>query len=114
MIQCSDCEHFTREAGGRVGFRCDPFVNIQEAECLAKWQLLRSGELTQKVDRLVTAYEATLEIYRRMQPLQEKMFRHMEQEIDEVEDADAWKYGDAPDEDETGDGAADDDSFRPL
>jgi hypothetical protein len=100
MLQCSDCEHFMREAGGRVGFKCDPFTNIKEPECLAKWQLLRSSELTRKMDRLVAAYEATLELCRRMQPLQEKMFRHMEQEIDDAEDADAWKYGDPEDGDE--------------
>lgn len=97
-----------REAGGRVGFRCDPFTNIKEPECLAKWQLLRSSELTQKMDRLVAAYEATLEIYRRMQPLQEKMFRHMEQEIDEAEDTDAWKYGNSDDDD-----AGEDDEHGP-
>ncbi len=100
MLQCSDCEFFMREAGGRVGFKCDPFTNIKEPECLTKWQLLRSSELTQKMDRLVAAYEATLELYRRMQPLQEKMFRHMEQEIDESEDVDAWKYGVSQDDDE--------------
>ena len=61
---------------------------------------------TQKMDRLVAAYEATLELYRRMQPLQEKMFRHLEQEIDDAEDADAWKYGDP----EEGDEGEDDES----
>ncbi len=108
MMQCSDCEFFMREAGGRVGFKCDPFTNIKGPECLAKWQLLRSSELAQKMDRLVAAYEATLEIYRRMQPLQEKMFRHMEQEIDEAEDTDAWKYGHSDDDDE-----GEEDEFRP-
>jgi len=112
MIQCSDCEYFMREAGGRVGFKCDPFTNIKGPECLAKWQLLRSSELTQKMDRLVTAYEATLEIYRRMQPLQEKMFRHMEQEIDEVEDSDSWKYGDTSNDEPGDDGEEEDDSRR--
>jgi len=44
-----------REAGGRVGFKCDPFTNIKGPECLAKWQLLRSSELTQKDDELPSA-----------------------------------------------------------
>jgi hypothetical protein len=40
MIQCSECEHFHQKAGGEVTFTCNPFNNIKEAECLAKWQLL--------------------------------------------------------------------------
>ena len=93
MIQCGECEYFVRGPGGQLGFRCDPFSTIKEPECLVKWQLLRTNEMTQKLDRLVAAYEATLEIYKRLQPLQEKMFRHMEHEIDDTEEADSWKYG---------------------
>ncbi|MCG8408497.1 MAG: hypothetical protein MI923_25125 [Phycisphaerales bacterium] len=93
MMQCHDCELFVRGPTGQATFKCDPFTNIKEPECLAKWQLLKTGELTHKMDRLVKAYEATLDIYRRMQPLQEKMFKHMEREIDEVDEADSWKHG---------------------
>lgn len=100
MIQCSECEHFLRGPGGQIALKCDPFSTIKEPECLAKWQLLKSGELTQKVDRLVAAYEATLSLYRRMQPLQEKMFKHMEREIEETEEGDAWKYEDDEDDEE--------------
>ncbi len=100
MLQCSECEHFNRGPGGQLSFRCDPFSNIKEPECLMKWQLLRTAELTQKVDRMVAAYEATLQMYKRIQPLQEKMFRHMEQEIDEAEESDSWKYGDTEDDDD--------------
>jgi hypothetical protein len=110
VIQCSECEFFMRGPGGQLAFKCDPFATIKEPECLVKWQLLRSSEMMMKIDRLVSAYEATLEIYRRLQPLQEKMFRHMEQEIDETEEADSWKHGleedledDATDEDEDDD-----------
>lgn len=99
MLQCSECEYFSRGPGGQISFRCDPFSTIKEPECLTKWQLLRTAELTQKVDRMVAAYEATLAMYRRIQPLQEKMFRHMEQEIDDVEESDSWKYGDNDEED---------------
>lgn len=99
MIQCHECEHFNRGPGGQASFSCDPFGNIKEPECLVKWQLLRNSELTQKIDRMVRAYEATLEIYRKLQPLQEKMFRHMEREIDDVEEADSWKLS-ADDEDD--------------
>lgn len=106
MLQCSECEHFSRGPGGQISFRCDPFSTIKEPECLTKWQLLRTAELTQKVDRMVAAYEATLAMYRRIQPLQEKMFRHMEQEIDDVEESDSWKYG----ADDEGDDEEEDDS----
>ena len=41
MIQCKDCEYCKTEADGRRTFLCDPFVNIKEPECLAKWQLIR-------------------------------------------------------------------------
>lgn len=114
MIQCSECEFFHRGPGGQVAFRCDPFSTIKEPECVTKWQLLRSTELSQKVERMVSAYEATLELYRRMAPLQEKMFRHMEQEIDDIEESEAWKYGDGDEEEEDerdtdwGDGFAED------
>ena len=101
MIQCTDCEYFARGPGGQVTFRCDPLTNIKEPECLAKWQLLRSAELAQKMDRMVSAYEATLAVYKRLQPLQEKMFRHMEREIDETEESDSWKYGDDGEEEDT-------------
>ena len=108
MIQCEDCEHFSRGPNGQVTFRCDPLKNIKEPECLAKWQLLRSAELAQKMDRMVSAYEATLAVYQRLQPLQEKMFRHMEREIDDVEETDAWKYGDEDEEGDEGEHPEDD------
>ncbi len=100
MIQCSECEHFVRGPAGQIALKCDPFSTIKEPECLAKWQFIKSSELTQKMDRLVAAYEATLSIYRRMQPLQEKMFEHMEREIRETEEGDAWKFSDEDDNDE--------------
>jgi hypothetical protein len=33
-------------------------------------------------------------MYRKFAPLQEKMFRHLEREIDEAEEADRWKFAD--------------------
>jgi hypothetical protein len=99
MLQCSQCEFFVRGPGNQVGFRCDPFSTIKEPECLAKWQLIKSGEVARQMDRMVRAYEATVKMYERLAPLQEKMFRHMEREIDEYDEAEQWKHGDA-DEDE--------------
>jgi hypothetical protein len=95
MIQCSDCELFVQGPGGQVGFKCNPFTNVKEPECLQKWQLI-------KLDMMVKAYEATLEMYRKLAPLQEKMIRHMERELDDIDDADAWKYS-YEEEDEEGD-----------
>jgi hypothetical protein len=74
-------------------FSCDPYANIKEPECLAKWQLI-------KIDRMVAAYEATLAMHERMAPLQERMMRHMERELDEAEDADRWKFLDDEDEED--------------
>ena len=95
MMHCSDCEFFTEGPNGRPHLLCDPFGNIKEPECLTKWQLL-------KLDTMVQAYQATLAMYERLAPLQERMFRHMEQELDEAEEGDSWKYR-ADDEDDEGD-----------
>lgn len=105
MMQCKDCEYFVQGPAGQFTLRCDPFSTIKEPECLAKWQLLRIDAQLAKLDMMVRAYQATLDMYKRLAPLQEKMFRHMEREIDEADDADSWKrtYGDddeRPDDDE--------------
>jgi len=78
---------------------CDPFATIKEPECLTKWQLVQLTVLAQ-------SHQATLEMYQRLAPLQEKMMRHVEREIDEADDADRWKTGDFDVEDE------DQDPFR--
>lgn len=93
MIQCSQCEYFIRGPGGQIGFKCDPFSTIKEPECLAKWQFV-------KIEAMVQAYQATIEMYRRLAPLQEKMFRQMQREIDDIDEADKWKYQDDEDQDE--------------
>lgn len=100
MIQCRDCEYFQRGPDGTVAFACDPFSTIKEVDCLVKWQLI-------KLDSMVRAYQATVQMYQRMAPLQEKMLRQMEREVDEVEEADAWKYQ-YDDEDDDLDDADDD------
>lgn len=100
MIQCSECEYFHRDAAGRISFTCDPFSTIKEPACIAKLQLLRETENGQKLDRLVNAYESTLSIYRRLQPMQEKIMEHMEREISETEETDSWKFGNEEDDDD--------------
>jgi len=87
MINCRDCEHFIEDDSGQVRFACDPFKNIKEPECLAKWQLI-------KINQMVAGYQATLDYYQKLAPLQEKMFKVMEREIDDLNEADKWKVDD--------------------
>ncbi len=95
MIQCSDCEFFHRLPDGSAHLRCDPYTNIKEPECLHKWML-------HDLQSLKNSYEKTLAMYRRLAPLQEKMMRHMEREIDDIDEADRWKLGyDDEDDDDT-------------
>ena len=95
MIQCKDCEFFQRGQHGELAFKCDPFVTIKEPECLAKWQLI-------KVNQMVASYQATLEYYRRLAPMQEKMFKVMERELNDIDEGEKWKIAD-DDEDQDGD-----------
>jgi len=100
MIQCEQCEFYATSPSGEPILRCDPFANIKEAHCLTKWQIYRLTKLTE-------AYEATVELQRRLAPLQEKMMRHLEHEIDEYDESERWKLGyddDDDDEDDEGPG----------
>ena len=92
MIQCKDCELYELGPDGSGVFHCNPFTNVKEPECLAKWQLI-------KLDIIAKSHEATLAMHERLAPLQEKMIRHMERELDDADDADRWKLG-SDDEDE--------------
>jgi len=92
MLQCTECEFYRRQPDGSPHLTCDPFSTIKEPECLTKWQLIQ-------LNVIAHSHQATLEMYRRFAPLQEKMFRHMEREIDEVDEADAWKQDYDDDED---------------
>ena len=93
MLQCKDCELCEIDADGKIHFRCDPFRNIKESECLTKWQLI-------KLDMMVQAYQLTIAQYRKMAPLQEKMIKHLERELDDMDDADTWKQTAEDDKDE--------------
>jgi len=102
MLQCKDCEFYRQASDGSPQLACNPFTNVKEPECLAKWQVIQLGVIAK-------SHEATLAMYQRLAPLQEKMFQHMEREIDETEDADRWKYGD---DDEDADDEDEDEPFR--
>ena len=79
--------------GSFAHLTCDPFSTIKEPECLLKWQLIQ-------LNVIAHSHQATLDMYRRFAPLQEKMFKHMEREIDDVEEADRWKLDDDDEEDD--------------
>jgi len=93
MIQCKDCEFCEIGDDGSIQFHCHPFKDIKEPECLTKWQLL-------KLDTMVRAYLATVAQYKKLAPMQEKMMRAMEREIEEMEEGEQWKYGEPEEEEE--------------
>ncbi|MEN8126525.1 MAG: hypothetical protein ABFR90_01840 [Planctomycetota bacterium] len=87
MIQCRDCEYFRQDEQGRRTFSCDPFSNIKEPECLQKWHLLR-------LDFLVSQYQTMLSSQQKMAPIQEKIFKYVKRELDDIDEADRWKVDD--------------------
>ena len=92
MLRCEDCEFFRATVEGDVELTCDPLSTIKEPECLSKLLLMQ-------LHVVADSHQATLDMYRRFAPLQEKMFKHLEREINETEEADRWKYDDDDDRD---------------
>jgi hypothetical protein len=97
VIQCKDCEFCELGPDGQANLKCNPFTNIREPECLVKWQLLR-------LDLMTRAYMMTVAEYRKLAPLQDKLYRHMSREIDEMDDNESWKR---PPEDDPPEGGPD-------
>ncbi len=93
MLQCQDCEFYSQGPDGSPILSCNPFATVKEPECLTKWMLVQ-------LNIVVKSHQATLDMYQRLAPLQEKMFKHMEREIDEVDEADRWKHDDEDDEED--------------
>jgi hypothetical protein len=87
MIQCQDCEYYQQDEQGRRTFKCDPFVNIKEPECLQKWQILR-------LDFLVSQYQQMLSSQQKMAPMQDKILKYVKRELDDIDEADRWKTED--------------------
>ena len=77
MIQCKDCEFCEIAADGRKSFKCDPFSNIKEPECIGKLQLLR-------LDMLLASYRSMLGWYEQMGPMQQKIFKYVQRELDDI------------------------------
>lgn len=84
MIQCKDCEFCQISPEGKRTFKCDPFSNIKEPECIAKWQLIR-------LDMLVASYSGMLRWYEKLAPLQDKIFKYMKREIEDIDESEQWK-----------------------
>jgi len=84
MIQCVDCEYYQSGPDGGRAFKCDPFVNIKEPECLTKWQLLR-------LEVLISGYRGMISQQKKLAPIQDKMIRYIERELNDLDEADQWK-----------------------
>jgi len=93
MIQCKDCELCEIEPNGRRTFKCDPFTNIKEAECIAKWQLIR-------LDMLVASYQQMTQWYGKLAPMQDKLFKYMKREIEDIDETERWKVDDELEDEE--------------
>jgi len=91
MIQCKDCEFCEIGSDSRRTFKCDPFTNIKEAECIAKWQLIR-------LDMLVANYQGMLKLQEKLAPLQDKLFKDMQKEIEDMDESDRWKIDEEEEE----------------
>jgi len=92
MIQCTECELCEVGPDGRRIFKCDPFSNIKEPECITKWQLIR-------LDMLTSSYQKMFQWQRKFAPLSEKILKYMEREINDMDDSEGWKYNPEDDED---------------
>ena len=100
MRQCSDCEFFLRSESGEISFSCDPFSTVKEPECLAKWQII-------KINQMVAGYQQTLNFYQQMAPMQEKVFKLMQRELNDLDESDKWKVEDGEPEEDDDEGEGD-------
>jgi len=78
---------------GRKAFRCDPFSNIKESECLLKMQIMR-------LDMLAASYRSMLGWQEKMGPMQNKLFKYVEREINDMDETEGWKYQEDDDVDD--------------
>ncbi|MBN1787642.1 MAG: hypothetical protein JW806_04535 [Sedimentisphaerales bacterium] len=93
MIQCKDCEFCRIGPGAQRTFSCDPFTNIKEPECLAKWQLMR-------LDMLLMTFNRMQQWQEKIAPLQDKMFKYMEREMGDIDESEKWKVDEENEEGE--------------
>lgn len=98
MIQCEQCEYFQQGPNGEIAFSCDPFRNIKEPECLQKWNLIKTNQMLTTLGELAASYRGQLDYYRKLAPMQEKMFQVVERELDDINEGEKWKISDDEDE----------------
>ena len=84
MIQCTECEFFEMTADGKKILKCDPCASIKEPECLAKLQLFR-------LDILIAGYQGMMASQRKLAPVQDKLLRYVQRELEDLDEADKWK-----------------------
>lgn len=84
MIQCKDCEYCEMAPNGRRTFKCDPFVNIKEPQCINKWQLIR-------LDMLLANHQGMLKMQQKLAPLQDKIIKYMQHEMNDIDETERWK-----------------------
>lgn len=96
MIQCKDCELCEVGPDGKRTFKCNPFANIKEPECIQKWQLIR-------LDMLLASYQSMLKWYDRLAPMQSKLMKYMKKELDDIDESERWRVDEDEDEDEQSD-----------
>lgn len=106
MIQCTECEFFEIDVNGRKILKCDPCTSIKEPECLAKLQLFR-------LDMLIAGYQSMLASQRKLAPVQDKLLKYVQRELNDMDEAESWKVDEDEDEDE-GEGEDEGDKPGPL
>ncbi|ARN56749.1 hypothetical protein [Sedimentisphaera salicampi] len=92
MIQCKDCKYCKEGANGEMIFLCNPFKYIVEPECLQKWQIM-------KLNELLSIQTSQARANSKLNDIQDKIIKYVEREIDDMEDADGWKYLDDQEDD---------------
>ena len=56
-----------------------------------KWQILR-------LDYLVSQYQRMISSQQKMAPIQDKIFKYVKRELEDIDEADSWKTTDEDDE----------------
>lgn len=87
MIQCSECEFFEMTSDGKKMLKCDPCANIKEPECLAKLQLFR-------LDILIASYQSIMASQQKLAPVQDKLLRYVQRELEDMDEGEKWKSDD--------------------
>ncbi len=61
---------------------------------MAKWQLIR-------LDMLTASYQQMLQWQQKLAPLQDKILKYMQREIEDIDESDRWKADEEDEEENT-------------